>query len=113
MKCCDITPGMLIHTIDIERMTNASDGAGGQTKTWATHVAGVRAFVKPLSGREVVHSQRLDAQVSHRIMMRYRADFTPRDRIVFKGRAMQVRAIINLEERDRWFEVMADEGVAT
>ena len=112
LKCCDITAGMMRHSVQIQRSTLTPDGAGGYSTTWVT-IATVRAAVKPMSGREVVHSQRLDAQMTHEIFMRYRANFTPKDRLLFRDRAMQVRAIVNVEEANRWLKVAADEGVAT
>lgn len=112
MKCCDVTPGKLRNLITIEREQSVSDGAGGSTITWST-VATPRAFIKPMSGGERLQAMRLEATVTHRIFIRYRSDLLASDRINYKGRLMQIRALINLEERDRWLEIYADEGVAT
>lgn len=112
MKCCDLTAGKLRHTIDIEREQSTPDGAGGSLITWET-VATVRAFIKPMSGGERLQSMRLEATVTHRIFIRYRSDILTSDRIVYDGRPMQIRALINIEERNRWIEVYADEGEVT
>ncbi|HSH26646.1 MAG TPA: phage head closure protein [Wenzhouxiangella sp.] len=112
MQCCQITAGKLRHTITIEREQSVSDGAGGSYLTWAT-VATPRAYIKPMSGGERLQAMRLEATVTHRIFIRYRDDLLTSDRINFNGRLMQIRALINLEERDRWLEIYADEGVAT
>lgn len=112
MKCCDLTAGKLRHTITIEREQSTSDGAGGSYLTWTT-VATPRAFIKPMSGGERLQAMRLEATVTHRIFIRYRDDLLTSDRINFNGRLMQIRALINLEERNRWIEIYADEGVAT
>ncbi len=112
MKCCDITPGALRHRIKIQRQTYTPDNAGGGVNTWADY-AEVRAFVKPQSGNEKLYSMRLEAEVTHRIFIRYRDDLTTTDRINFNGRLMQIRALINLEEANRFIEIYADEGVAT
>jgi SPP1 family predicted phage head-tail adaptor len=55
----------------------------------------------------------LQASVTHRVMMRYRSDLTPADRLLIRGNPLQIRAIINIEMRDRWLEVACDAGVAT
>lgn len=112
MKCCDITAGKLRHIITIERETSTSDGAGGSTITWSA-VATPRAFIKPMSGGERLQAMRLESTVTHRIFIRYRDDLLTSDRINFNGRLMQIRALINLEERNRWIEIYADEGEAT
>jgi SPP1 family predicted phage head-tail adaptor len=112
MKCCDITTGSLRHRITIQRQSYTPDGAGGGTNTW-TDYASIRAFIKPMSGNERLFSMRLEAETTHRIFIRYRADLTTTDRISFNGRLMQIRALINLEEANKYIEIYADEGVAT
>ena len=112
MKCCDLTAGKLRHSIAFERETRTADGGGGSTIVWAK-IAAVSAFVKPMSGSESVQAQRLDARITHRVFIRYRNDLLTSDRINFGGRLMQIRALINLEERNKWLEIHAEEGVAT
>ena len=112
MKCCEITAGMLREPLTIQRQVSVSDGMGGQAIQWIT-LATIRAHVAPLSGREVVQAMQLQASITHRIYMRYRADLTPADRIVMRGQPLQVRAIINVEMRNRWLELACDQGVAT
>lgn len=112
MKCCDLNSGKLRRQITIEREQRVSDGAGGSTITWST-VATPRAFIKPMSGGERLQAMRLEATVTHRIFIRYRSDLLTSDRINYNGRLMQIRALINLEERNRWIEIYADEGEVT
>lgn len=111
MKCCKISAGTLRHSISIERATKTPDGAGGTTVTWAS-IGTVQALVKPVSGSERVFAQRIEANTSHLIYTRWR-DILPSDRVNFNGRVMQIRAIINMEELDRWAEIHAQEGQAT
>lgn len=112
MKCCDLTAGSLRHRIKIQRPSLQSDGGGGGVLTFADY-AEMRAFVKPTTGSERLYSMRLEANTTHRIFIRYRDDLTTTDRINFNGRLMQIRALINLEERNRFIEIYADEGVVT
>ena len=112
MKCCDITSGSLRHSITFERQTFVADNAGGGVDTWSDYLT-VRAFIKPVSGTERLFSQRLEANITHRIFIRYTAGLTTKDRINFNGRLMQVRALINLEEANKFIEVYAEEGVVT
>ena len=115
MKCCDLTAGKLRHIIAFERKGRAPDGAGGSAVTWVTvaTASDVRAWVKPTTGNERLMAQRTEANITHRIYARYRDDILTSDRINFGGRLMQVKAIINIEEMNRWIEIHAIEGEAT
>lgn len=112
MKCCDITAGMLRESLTLQREVSAPDAFGGQVKEFQTY-ATTKGAVTPLSGREAVYGMQLEASITHRIYMRYRADLKPKDRIVLRGVPLQVRAVINLELRNKWLEVTCDQGVAT
>ena len=112
MKCCDITAGMLREPVTVQRQVSVSDGMGGQAIQWIDLYT-TRADVRPLSGREAVQAMQLQASVTHRVYMRYRADLTAADRLMIRGNPLQVRAIINVELRNRWLELSCDAGVAT
>lgn len=112
MKCCELTPGMLRHSITWQEEVKTPDSGGGYSKTWQD-VATDKAMVKPLRGNERWQSQRIESNITHRIFMRYKANRLPSMRIVFKSRIFQVKAILNIEERNRWYEIEAIEGEAT
>jgi SPP1 family predicted phage head-tail adaptor len=112
MKCCDMTAGMLREPLALQREVSESDGFGGQEKAFQTY-ANTRAYVKPMSGREAVFGMQLEGRITHRIFMRYRADLKPKDRIVLRDTALNVRSVINIEMRNKWLEVICEEGVAT
>jgi SPP1 family predicted phage head-tail adaptor len=112
VKCCEITAGSLREPLQIQRKATVSDGMGGQAIQWVT-MATVRGDVRPLSGREAVQAMQLQASLTHRIYIRYRADLTPADRLVMRGQPLQIRAIVNVEMRNRWLELACDSGVAT
>ena len=112
MKCCDITAGILREPVTVQRQVSVSDGMGGQAIQWIDLYT-TRADVRPLSGREAVQAMQLQASITHRVYMRYRADLTAADRLVIRGNPLQIRAIINVELRNRWLELSCDAGVAT
>ncbi len=112
MKCCELNSGKLRHWITFERNLGEEDDGGGQAIDWQP-VAKVRAWVKPISGNEIYRSGRLESNTTHRIYIRYRSGILPGDRINFEGRYMQVKAMLDLEELNRWHEIKAEEGVAT
>jgi SPP1 family predicted phage head-tail adaptor len=55
----------------------------------------------------------LQERVSHKITIRFRSGITAKMRIKFGTRMFNIRSVINIEERSRWIEIMADEGVPT
>lgn len=112
MNCCDMTAGKLREPITIQRKQPTPDGLGGQTLQWVSLFT-TRADVRPVSGREAVQAMQLQASITHRIYIRYRADLTAADRILLRGQPLQIRAIINIEMRNRWLELACDQGVAT
>ena len=111
MKCCDIYAGKLRNTIIIERETDTPNDSGGQDIVWAQYKK-VKAFIKTKSGSERVRGMKLESPLTHSIFIRYTADILPTDRVNFSGRYMQIRAVINIEERNRWIELACEEGVA-
>ena len=112
MNCCDLTAGKLREPLTIQRKLAVSDGMGGQAISWVT-LGSIRGDVRPLSGREAVQAMQLQASLTHRIYIRYRADLTPADRLVMRGQPLQIRAIVNMEMKNRWLELACDSGVAT
>ena len=109
MKCCDLTSGMLRHKVVIEREVITQDSVGGYSSAWATHKT-VYAAIKPTGGSERLHAMRLESNISHKVYLRYTADITPKDRIIYNGREMQIRAVINVEERNKWLELLCSEN---
>ena len=112
MKCCELYAGKLKNTISIERELSTSDGSGGSVNAWAK-ILSTKAYVKPTTGGERFTAQRLEAKITHKVYVRFNPIIKTSDRINFNGRLMQIRAIINIEERNKWFEIHAEEGVLT
>lgn len=112
MKCCEITAGMLRNSIIWQERVSTPDGGGGTTTTWQD-VATDRAMIKPLRGNERWQSQRTETNITHKIYMRYKPNRTTEMRINYNGRLFQVKAILNIEERNKWFDIEAIEGEAT
>lgn len=115
MKCqCDkYNARMLREPVTFERATRTSDGAGGATQSWAA-ISGAsdRAHVKALSGHERFASDRVEAGTRWRIVVRYFAGLTEKDRVTMRSRAYNIRFINNVELKDRWLEIDLDGGAA-
>jgi len=114
MKCCEYSPGMLRTAVEFQRSTRTSDGAGGAITTWAAiSGAPTRAHVVSLSGFERMQAQRLDAQTSDRVVVRYFAGLTGKDRVLIEGQPYNIVFVNDIERRKRWLSIDVRGGVVT
>lgn len=113
LRCCDMTAGMLSEPVTFQRQTLTSDGAGGQTQSWAT-VSGAptRAHVRPVSGSERYASDRVEAIVRLRLVTRYTTALREGDRVQIRNRVHNIRFLDNVEFANKWLQIDVDGGVA-
>lgn len=111
MKCCDMYRGKLRHKIELQRKTRTNDALGGFDVVFATY-ASVRAYVETRPGREGVVADRLDASQVIRATIRYREGVNETDRVIYKGKAHNIRSVSNLEGLDKWLLLDMERGVA-
>ncbi len=102
--------GELRHRITIQQATETPSTSGAITQTWST-VATVWAAIEALSGREAFAAQQVNAQVSSRIRIRYRAGITPKMRIVFGARTFNIESVMDMESRRRELQLLVSEVV--
>lgn len=100
--------GELRHRITIQRAVEVSDDLKTPTVTWQD-VATVWAAVEPLSGREYLLAQNVNAELTVRIRIRYRPGVTPGMRVLYNGRVFDIQAVIDVEERHRELQLMCKE----
>ena len=107
--------GPLRHRLTIEAGNPSDDGQGGQSDPWASPitVATVWGRIQPLRGAERPHAGQLDARHSHRITIRYREDVTTAQRVRRGTRIFNIRVVSNRAERDRWLDLLCEEGAPT
>lgn len=113
MKCCDIEAGKLRHKVSVQKLNMTEREGGGYDTEWETF-ANPYAWIKPISGTESLFGMQLQDSITHDIVIRYKASraITPEHRIKFGDRLFNIRSVINVEERDRWLQIRAEEGVA-
>lgn len=103
--------GKLRHRVTIQQKTTTQDPEGMTTETW-TNVATVWAAVEPLKGREYFQAQAVNAEVTTRVRIRYRAGIIPTMRVLFGARKFDILAVIDQEERHQELQLMCREVVA-
>ncbi|RMD64396.1 MAG: head-tail adaptor protein [Alphaproteobacteria bacterium] len=104
--------GTLRRRVVIQSAVTAHDGGGGRTLVWRD-VATVWGRIAPLGGREPVQAMRLEGRLGHRITIRYRSGITPDMRVRLGTRVLNIRAVIDPDERRRRLVLICEEGVAT
>lgn len=100
--------GSLRHRVTIESSSASRDAVGGEVLTWAS-VATVWAAVEPLAGREFLDARRLEAEVSTRIRIRYRAGLVPGMRVTWGDHVYDILAVLERESRRREIDLMCRE----
>jgi SPP1 family predicted phage head-tail adaptor len=109
--------GDLRHLVSLQNSTNTSDGAGGFTQSYST-IADVFASINPKKGNEIfsdgAQGMQVENPVTHEIFIRYRDDVTISNttKIVFGTREFNIRSILNLEEKNRFLKIEAEEHTA-
>lgn len=103
--------GDLDQRIRIEAKTRVEDEGGGSAEAW-TPVATVWAKVWPVSGRERADAQQVQAATMMRFKLRHRAGLTAGMRIVWQGKAHNIRFIADAGPRAAFFTIDAEAGVA-
>lgn len=84
---------------------------GGFSVEWITY-ATAKAYVETRPGKEVVIGERLDASQIIRATIRYRAEVDETDRVIYKGKAHNIRSVSNVEGLDKWLLLDMERGVA-
>lgn len=106
--------GELRERLSVQTLTETADtyGAAG-TETWAT-ASVVWAAVEPQSGREFFSAERLTGEVTHRIRIRYRDDWTtaitPKHRLLYGARLFDIISVIEVVPRQE-LQILARERV--
>jgi len=103
--------GQLRHRLNVQTKVETRDTRGGVTETWSTAVTRWGSIM-PLSMKQQMEADQLDAKVSHRIVMRYFSGLTDQHRLLEgSSRVFHISSIKNVSERDKTSEILAMEQV--
>lgn len=102
--------GDLRHSVTIERVTETTDDLGQPVQVW-TPVATVRAAVEPLQGRELYAAQAVHSEAQYNVRVRYLSGITPKDRVKYGSRYLNILSVIDKEERHRELTLLCSEVV--
>jgi len=102
--------GKLRHYISIQDRTETKNEFGEAEYNW-NDFAKAYAEIKPVTAKEYFAAQGEVAQVTHRIVMRYKSGVKPKMRILFKDRVFDIKAVRDYFEKNRVLEIMAQEKI--
>lgn len=94
--------------VTIQHLTTTKDEYGEPQESWSD-VARVKASVTPESGREVIRGERVDAVQRYLVTIRYRDDVSPRDRLVWQGRTLEIHQAAPMPGAVRRLELVCSE----
>lgn len=103
------------HQITFQSENPSADTAGGYVLAW-TNGATVWAEIKTRfshSGSEKFSAGQLENRTSYAITTRYISGITPKMRILFGSRVLNIRSVVNLDGKNEILEIFAEEGLAT
>lgn len=102
--------GTLRHRITIEQPAETQNAHGEPVVTWSA-LATCWASVEPLSGRELLMAQQVNAEITHRARLRYVAGVMAKQRVQHQGRYFDINAVRNIDERKVELELLCQEAV--
>jgi SPP1 family predicted phage head-tail adaptor len=100
--------GRLRHTGSIEKLVKGKDDMGGAIKQWQPF-SKVWCEIKPMNGDESFASHEKHATATHHVLIRYLKGVEPKMRLVSRGRVFEIKAVLNVSERDIAMRLIVEE----
>lgn len=101
--------GRLRHRTQILIRAEDPDVGFGTSETFS-ELANVWAQFMPISGLKRIETQSYGADISHKVVMRYRGDVTDRHWLLWNNRRFQIKTFRYLDEKADWLELMVQEA---
>jgi len=109
--CERMNPGRLRHKINIEQELTTQNTYGEPTQEWVPFLSGLYCSIEPIRGKEYFASDMTQAEVSHRVRMRFVSGIHPKQRIKYCNRYFDILDVINVLEKNKDLELMCRESV--
>ncbi|SDM17464.1 phage head closure protein [Bacillus sp. OK048] len=106
-----MNPGKLDKRITIIG-PSGNQNSYGETEGASPVIATVWANIKPLQGREYFWAKQVHAELTSKVIIRYRQDILPNMRIKHGKRTLEIIAPpININEQNRYLELLCKEVI--
>lgn len=100
--------GTLTERVQLRRRESLGDGGGGHERIFVP-LNTVWARVRSLSGRQGTNADGRAVAISHSVVLRFRSDIAPGDRIVYRGRNLDVVSTADLNGRRAYLSCACSE----
>ena len=105
-----IRSARLKDLVTLQEVQESKDSYGGTTENWV-ELAQVWADIRPIRGRQFFESFQVQAELTHKITIRYRSDVVAKQRILFGTRIFTIEhPPIDINEQHELLELMCAEG---
>lgn len=100
--------GTLTERVQLRRRESLGDGGGGHERIFVP-LNNVWARVRSLTGRQGTNADGRAVAISHSVVLRFRSDIAPGDRIVYRGRNLDVVSTADLNGRRAYLSCACSE----
>jgi len=104
--------GTLTDRVELKRREMAGEAGGGHM-TLFVPVASLWARVRSLTGRQGTSADGRAVAISHSVVLRFRNDVRPGDRLVYRGRNLDVVSAADLNGRRAYLSCACSETSVT
>jgi SPP1 family predicted phage head-tail adaptor len=104
--------GTLTDRVQLRRKLASSEDEGGEVAVYSP-VATVWARVRQLSARQAFVDDARGHNVTHSVVFRFRTDLKPGDRIVYRGRHLDIEALGDINGRRAYLGCQCVERAVT
>lgn len=102
--------GELRHVVTVQAQASGTGSRGQKTGAWESQTPQARAKIETLSGREAENARQLYAQASLQVTIRYWPGLTPKHRLLFGSRQLEIGHVDDLEQRNEWHVLLCSEA---
>jgi SPP1 family predicted phage head-tail adaptor len=104
--------GTLTDRVQLKRRQSVAEEGGGHARLYVS-LGNAWARVRSLTGRQGTNADGRVVAISHAVVLRFRADLGPGDRIVYRGRNLDVVSAADLNGRRAYLNCACSETHVT
>lgn len=99
------------HKIEIWDLENTEKNEVNEEVQVPKKVCELWADVNPVRGKEYFEAQKVVPEMQYKIITRYREGITPDMLVKWRGKELNINAVINISGKDEHMELMCTEKV--
>lgn len=104
--------GTLTDRVQLQRKITSSEPEGGEVAMYST-LATVWARVRQLSARASQAEDARGQSISHSVVMRFRTDLKPGDRLAYRSRTLEIASLADINGRRAYLSCQCSERAVT